>query len=225
MKKISIIIPVYNEKNIEILLQNMVNSLDDNCYEIILIDTNNSSNTKNINMKNILVINSLKGRAIQMNTGVKYASTDILLFLHSDTILPQNALNDIINTFKDDNIKAGAFDLSFDKSSFILNIIAKLSSYRSRFTKIPYGDQGIFIRKDIFDSLNGYKEIALMEDVQLMMDLKNKNYQIKILDTKVITSARKWRKDGILYTTLRNWILISLYILGVDANKLAKYYK
>ena len=160
-----------------------------------------------------------------MNEGAKIASSDILLFLHADTILPNNALRYINKSFEDTNIKAGAFDLSFDTTNLALKTIAKVASWRSRFTKLPYGDQAIFIKKDSFEQINGYEDLLLMEDVHLMQKLKMHNHKIKILDAKVITSARKWQNSGIIYTTVRNWILVSLYYCGIHPNKLAKFYK
>jgi len=163
-----------------------------------------------------------------MNAGAKIASCDILLFLHADTLLPNNALgyiNETLQADSEDSIVAGAFDLGFDTQKIALKTIAKVASWRSRLIKLPYGDQAIFIKKDIFEQVNGYEELQLMEDVNLMQKLKIHNYKIKILNQKVITSARKWENSGIIYTTLRNWILISLYFMGVHPNKLARFYK
>ena len=219
--------PVYNEQNINFFIQNLINNglLKNN--ELIIVDGNNGSTIKNITIKNhnnIKTYISEKGRANQMNEGVKKAQFDIVLFLHADTLLPINATNIITNTLQK-NIVAGAFDLSFDSSSLLLAFIAKISSYRSRITRQPYGDQAIFIKKDIFNKIGGYSNISLMEDVNLMQKLKKQNYKIKISKEKVITSARKWEDKGILYTTLRNWILITLYYIGTNPNKLSKYYK
>lgn len=179
---------------------------------------------EDFNHPKLIKINSKKGRAKQMNSGANIAKNDILLFLHADTILPKNAIDLIQNTLKNEVIKAGAFDLSFDNKSFAMKTIAKTASFRSRITRLPYGDQAIFIKKDTFDSIGGYEDISLMEDVNLMQKLKKSNYKIEILKEKVITSARKWENRGVMYTTLRNWFLLSLYFLKIDPNRLAKYY-
>ena len=99
-----------------------------------------------------------------------------------------------------------------------------MASWRSRKTRLPYGDQAIFIKKETFEKLRGYENIALMEDINLMQKLKRKKFKIKILKQKVTTSARKYEKNGLLYNVLRNWILLSLYFLGVSPNKIAKFY-
>jgi len=158
-----------------------------------------------------------------MNAGAKKASSEILLFLHADTLLPNHACDLIVQSLKD--VDAGAFDLSFDSKNIFLKTIAKVASLRSRLSRLPYGDQAIFIKKDVFHTLNGYEDLPLMEDVNLMQKLKKYNYKIQILPECVITSARKWENSGIVYTTLRNWILIVLYYLGVHPSKLAKFYK
>jgi len=159
-----------------------------------------------------------------MNFGVSIAKNNILLFLHADTILPNDAFDLIQNSCLKENIKAGAFDLSFSKKSIALNIISFCASKRSRITRLPYGDQALFIKKDVFNEIGKYENISLMEDVNLMQKLKKENYKIEILKEKVITSSRKWEDKGIVYTTLRNWVLISLYFLKINPNKLAKYY-
>jgi hypothetical protein len=116
-----------------------------------------------------------------MNKGASLASSDILLFLHADTILPKNAFNEILNILSSKDIKAGAFDLSFNSNKNILKIIARVASWRSRITKIPYGDQAIFIKKDIFEKIGKYENIPLMEDVNLMQKLKKQNYKNKTI--------------------------------------------
>jgi hypothetical protein len=91
--------------------------------------------------------------------------------------------------------------------------------------RIPYGDQAIFIRKSYFDKIGRFKEIPLMEDVELMRRIKKKGDKIFIIRDRVKTSARRWEKEGIFYTTLKNQILVSLYYLGINPHKLVKYYR
>lgn len=196
-------------------------------YEIILVDGNGTSTLDLVSNtpsnEHIIKISSKKGRANQMNAGAKKASSEILLFLHADTLLPNRACDLIVQSLK--NVDAGAFDLTFDSKNIFLKTIAKVASLRSRLSRLPYGDQAIFIKKDVFHTLNGYEDLPLMEDVNLMQKLKKYNYKIQILPQCVITSARKWENSGIVYTTLRNWVLIALYYCGVHPSKLAKYYK
>jgi len=189
------------------------------------VDGDKASTIDKIKEERIIKISSLKGRAKQMNAGASIAKGNILLFLHADTVLPSKAFSLIYKACEDKKIKAGAFDLAFLSNSFALKIIAKTASLRSRLTHLPYGDQAIFIKKEIFEEIGTYENIALMEDIKLMQELKKRKYKIVLFKAPVLTSARKWEDKGILYTTLRNWLFLSLYFIGVDTKNLAKYYK
>jgi rSAM/selenodomain-associated transferase 2 len=213
---------VHNEKKINLFLETILNNTTLKNYEIIVVDSNHTTIDK-IKDKNIIKISSKKGRANQMNAGAKIATSDILVFLHSDTILPDGAFELIYQTLND-NIVAGAFDLSFDSDSLLVAMIAKVASYRSKITHIPYGDQAIFIKKDIFFKLGGYTDIPLMEDINLMQKLKKHNYKIKILPQKIITSSRKLEQNGSIKNSLKNIVLSSLYYMGFSPHKLARYY-
>jgi len=216
---ISIIIPVYREKSTNDCLKN----LPKDC-EVIVVDGDGTSTLDLIESKDIIKLSSQKGRANQMNEGAKYATTEVLLFLHVDTILPKNALLHVKEALNDKNIVAGAFNFDFDTQKKGLKFIAKVASWRSRRTRLPYGDQAIFIKKVVFEEIGGYEDMKLMEDVNLMQKLKKRDLKIKIINQKVITSPRKYEKNGIIYNMLRNWVLISLYFLGVNPEKLAKFY-
>ena len=159
-----------------------------------------------------------------MNAGAATAHGEILIFLHADTKLPDNALGKISRVLQDERYVGGAFDLGIDSRRLFLKYISARASLRSRLNRIPYGDQAIFIRKDYFDQIGRFKDIPLMEDVDLMRRIKKDKKKIYILSDKVMTSARRWERDGALYTTLRNQILIALFYLGVSPYRLAKYY-
>jgi GT2 family glycosyltransferase len=99
-----------------------------------------------------------------------------------------------------------------------------IESWRSRLTRIPYGDQAIFIRRDYFRSMGGFQDIPIMEDADLRRRIKKKGGKIHILRDRVKISARRWEKEGILYGTLRNWLLVSLFYAGVKPERLARFY-
>ncbi|MCK5173825.1 MAG: TIGR04283 family arsenosugar biosynthesis glycosyltransferase, partial [Planctomycetes bacterium] len=168
---------------------------------------------------------SERSRANQMNAGAAIADAGILLFLHADTKLPENAFEMIYKTINTGKYAGGAFDLGIATNNKIIKFIAWAGKIRSRLTRIPYGDQGIFITKNYFDRIGGFKNIELMEDVDLMRRIKKRGDRICILKEKVSTSARRWHDDGLIYTTIRNSVLLTLYYLGVNPNKLAKFYK
>jgi rSAM/selenodomain-associated transferase 2 len=223
----SFIIPVYQEAEIINSIVDHLMCLQEFAYaEIIIADGDPQGCTlKQISNASVKKILSPKGRARQMNCGAAKSSGDILIFLHADTRLPENALKKIATILEDKVIVGGAFDLGIDSERFAFRVIEKMASWRSRLTRIPYGDQGIFIRRDYFRALGGFQDIPLMEDVELMQRVKCNQGKIFILKEKVKTSPRRWESEGIIYCILRNWLLITLYLSGVKPEKLAKFYR
>jgi rSAM/selenodomain-associated transferase 2 len=222
----SVIIPVFGESS-------LINRTIDHVYdtgagfdlEVIVVDGDNKGRTNSsIKKTSVMKIQSDKGRAKQMNKGASAANGEILLFLHADTELPDQAFKTISSVIEDEQYVGGAFDLGIKSDKCVFRLIEKLANIRTRLTRVPYGDQAIFVRREIFRKVNGFREIAVMEDVDLMRHIKRLGARIYIARQKVKTSARRWEKEGVISCTLRNWALISLYSLGVCPDKLAKYY-
>lgn len=159
-----------------------------------------------------------------MNTGAVIAAGEVLLFLHADTMLSHDALEQVFKAFEQDDVIGGAFDLGIQSERKIFRLIEKTASIRSRLTGIPYGDQAIFLEKRFFDRVGGFKDIPIMEDVELMLRIKKAGLKIKFVPRKVQTAPRRWEKEGIVYGTLRNWTLIILYLLGISPQRLKKFY-
>jgi rSAM/selenodomain-associated transferase 2 len=224
--QISIIIPVFNEfYTINDTITHLNNLFSGKRFEIIIVDGHMFNNTlKAVKDKHVKKISSPKGRSIQMNAGAKVSSGKILLFLHADTYLSDDAPENITKALNDQNIVAGAFNLGIRSPKTIFRLIEKGVLIRSKVTRIPYGDQSIFIRRNFFEILGGYGNMPLMEDVDLMMRVKKAGGKITIIDQKVYTSPRRWEKEGIIFCTLRNWILILLYLIGVPAEHLSRFY-
>ena len=168
---------------------------------------------------------SEKGRGNQMNLGASLADGEILIFLHADTILPPDAMELIETAMEDSSCIAGAFDLAIDSEKPAFRLIEKAASFRSRMTRMPYGDQTIFIRKRDFRELGGFRDIPIMEDVEIMRRIKKRKGKICIIGRAVRTSPRRWEKKGIVYTTLRNWLILALYLFGVRPEKLIRFYR
>ena len=225
--RISVIIPVLHEAS---GINGIIGHIHDQgfCedYEVIVVDGDTEGGTINvIKHKGVKSIISAKGRARQMNAGAAIAGGDILLFLHADTRLPHNALQEISSVMEQGQYAAGAFDLGIDSSSLAIKIITHIASRRSRLTRIPYGEQAIFIRRDYFHKIGCYKDMPLMEDVELMQRIKKMGDSICILPERVSTSARRWEQEGVLYCSSRNIIISSLYYMGVSPDKLVRYYR
>jgi len=225
----SVIIPVFQEATfIEDTIRHVFDVAAGAAVEIIVVDGDLAGgtireirDTRNHRVQKVL---SKKGRGIQLNRGASLARGEILLFLHADTRLPAGAFNKIAAAMKDRHISGGAFRLAIDSRRRPFRVIEKFVSYRSRYLGLPYGDQGIFVRKVTFQTLGGFRNVPLMEDLDLMRRIRMSKGRIVILDDPVVTSARRWEQEGILYCTLRNWCLVLFFLLGVPPEKLLKFY-
>ncbi|HUT86291.1 MAG TPA: glycosyltransferase family 2 protein, partial [Elusimicrobiales bacterium] len=148
---------------------------------------------------------------------------NILVFLHADTYLPQNAFNEIEKVMEQ-NFHAGAFRLAIESKNKILKMIEFFANLRTKITNVPYGDQALFITKELFDNLGGFKNIAIMEDIEFAKRIKRSKHKIFIVESSVSTSPRRWEKRGVILTTLKNLFLRICYYLGVDTGKIYKLY-
>lgn len=223
---LSIIIPVLHESGIiNSALESLKKLPTRYSFEIIIVDGNPGADTcRHIMDQTVKCMIGQAGRGAQMNTGAEQASGHILLFLHADTRLPLHAMDRIISICRKTGFAGGAFDLGIDSPKPIFRIIERAASIRARITRIPYGDQAIFVKRSVFKSIGGYREIPIMEDIDLMRRIKQSGYRIQIIDDPVKTSSRRWNKEGIIYCTLRNTILSALYYCGVSPIRLKGFY-
>jgi rSAM/selenodomain-associated transferase 2 len=221
-----VIIPVFDEADmINAAIRSLKEIKYDDAVEMIVVDGDSSGSTVNcITEPGALRLTSEKGRAIQMNLGAAHASGDMLLFLHADTILPEKGFEKIKEVMANGKYVAGAFNYAIESRHRFLRHIYYTSYLRSRITRIAYGDQAIFIRKDYFDKIGGYPEIPVMEDVELMKKIKKNKDEICILKEGVKTSIRRYEEEGVIYGWLRNHKMRFLYFLGVSPERLAKFY-
>lgn len=221
--KISIIIPTLNEAgNIKKAIASTQPSTN---IEVIVVDGGSQDETINIAKSlGAKVISSSPGRAVQMNTGALTATGEILLFLHGDTRLP-TGFDDMIRTaLQQPGTVAGAFNLQIDTSSWGMRWVEWGVKWRSHFWQMPYGDQAIFITKEIFHQIGYFPQLPIMEDFELIRRLKPIG-KIAILSVPVITSARRWLQKGIVQTTLINQIVIIAYLLGVSPERIRSWYR
>lgn len=224
--KISVVIPVYSEADIiAAAIQSLVEINKGELAEIVVVDGHPDGTTiKNIYDPSVIALTSPKGRAVQMNMGARNASGDILLFLHADTALPCSGLREIVETMETGKYVAGAFNIGPGSKNLFLKHIYYTSYLRSRITRIPYGDQAIFVRKDYFQKIGGYPVVPLLEDVRLMVKIKQNKDKICILKEKVKTSSRRYEEEGMIYGWLRNHRIRILHHFGVSPERLAKLY-
>ncbi len=169
------------------------------------------------------VFEAPRGRASQMNAGARVAHGKTLLFLHADTLLPENADELIARALFGGTQSWGRFDVRIAPTTSMLALVARAMNLRSRLTGIATGDQAIFMQRSTFDLIGGFPDVALMEDVAFSKLAKRVCAPV-CLHEKVVTSARRWQKHGVARTILLMWYLRLAYFLGVDTNVLARRY-
>jgi len=220
--RISVIVPVLNEeKAIAATLRALAPNKP---HELIAVDGGSMDRTGEIIAQcGAKVICADRGRARQMNRGAQEASGDVLLFLHADTRLPASAFEDIRAALNNPRFLGGRFDVELEGSHWMLRVIGRMISYRSRVTKVATGDQAIFVRREVFEQMGGFPDIPLMEDIAFCRTLKRLG-DVACLRSRVVTSARRWEVEGVWRTILKMWSLKLLYLAGVSPIRLKRLY-
>ncbi|MBI3569851.1 MAG: TIGR04283 family arsenosugar biosynthesis glycosyltransferase [Gammaproteobacteria bacterium] len=226
------ILPVLNEAaHLEETLSALIE--DQHFDEIIVVDGGSTDASVEIVCKFIssvapdthpvpILIQSPRGRARQMQAGAQAAEADVLLFLHADIALPPGAADDIRDAI-DRGRLWGRFDMRLSGRHVLLRIIERLMNWRSRVTGIVTGDQGMFVRKDVYRVLGGFAPLELMEDIEFSTRLKWFG-KPACLPGSVVVSSRRWERNGIIRTVMLMWTLRFLYWLGVSPARLARWY-
>ena len=212
-EEISIIIPTLNEEGT--IRQCLETVVDIPGIEVIVADGGSTDRTVEIagQYRDVKVVTSEIGRSIQMNKGAGYASGEILLFLHADCILPREVVLNVRNIFEGSTFVGGAFKIKLLSDKFLYRLIEAGINFRSTAFKLPYGDQGLFVKRSVFKELGGFREMSNCEDLDFICRLK-KNGKIIILNERISSSIRRWKNHGILQTSLRNQSLLVSYVLG-----------
>jgi rSAM/selenodomain-associated transferase 2 len=233
MTRICVIIPALNEEAAlpAVFKQLSLSETD----EVVVVDGGSRDSTVAIAQAyGAKVVHSQSGRAIQFNTGAKAVSDgsasrqdDVFLFLHADTCLPEDGLDAIRKAMSrqagDGKFVGGAFRLAIEPATFSLGFIANIVNLRSRWLHLPYGDQALFVRRGIFEKLNGFTPMPIMEDVDFVKRLRMQG-QVVLLKQKVVTSARRWLANGPWRTTWTNWRAIWKYHRGESADSIRVFY-
>lgn len=224
MLTIAIILPVLNEEAHIVAGLNLLQPLRQQGCSLIVVDGGSQDQTVALAEPLAdLIIVSAKGRAAQMNAGAALGNSDILWFLHADSLPPADAATLIRNALSDPNQCWGRFDVRLSGQHPLLRIVETLMNVRSRWTGIATGDQGIFMLRKLFERVGGYPAITLMEDIAISRLLKRHSWPV-CLRQRLQTSSRRWERDGILRTIVLMWRLRLAYFLGVDPDQLARIY-
>ncbi|GAB4389997.1 MAG: TIGR04283 family arsenosugar biosynthesis glycosyltransferase [Thermodesulfovibrionales bacterium] len=220
----SVIVPALNEEK---ALGKTLGSLElTENEELIVVDGGSSDATVAVASRYAhMVLSAQRGRARQMNAGAARARGDILFFLHADCVPPAGAFGMIRETVARKGVSAGAFDLAIAHPGLCFRLIELGANLRSRLTSIAYGDQGLFMRRSVFEEIGGFADIPLMEDIEISSRLK-KAGEVVFLRPPVSTEPRRWLTEGALYTTLRDWSLaLSYSVFGASPERLARHYR
>jgi rSAM/selenodomain-associated transferase 2 len=219
---VSVIVPVINEQEqLATTLSHVPLAPGD---ELIVVDGGSTDQTLDIARQfTPHVLNSPPGRARQMNLGAAHATGDVLLFLHADTILPPSGLDAVRRAMQAPQTAGGAFRLAITPATPALQLIAWVANLRSRFAQLPYGDQALFVRRSLFETLGGYADEPFLEDVTLVRALR-RHGRLVLVPQPVRTSGRRWLNEGVVYTTVRNYVIVGLFFCGVAPATLKRWY-
>lgn len=217
MARVTIILPTYNEIKRIGEIQNQIRNLRGD-YELIFTDGFSQDGT--YEAIDFPKIQETKYRAMQMNAGAKYAKTEYLWFVHADSKLHP----DSIKAIEESGLDVGCFRIRFGSNHPLMLIEQWFSNLRVSLRKIAFGDQGIFIKRELFEEIGGYKEIPLMEDYQLSIDLKARGIYPKLVNLPIWSSPIRFKKNGIIRNIIKMQYLQSQYRKGADIWEIAEKY-
>ena len=221
--KVTIVIPTYNSEK---TINNTLNILIKIFKNIIVVDGQSRDLTRETCKKYNIKLFTLKNnnRGIQLNLGSEKVFTNWIFFLHADSILENTAIEEIEKFISDDDnkYKAAAFKLKFDQANIYAFLLSKVVIFRSKYFKLPYGDQGLLISRAFYNKIGGYKNLPLMEDVEIIRNIGFRN--IKILNSYIITDSIRYKSSGWLIRPFINLYCLTLYFLGFNIEIINKIY-
>lgn len=219
---ISTVIPILNEEKLLKKREQWLRQVS-SYTELIFVDGGSSDGSPEVARRIGRFLMAEKGRAVQMNCGAREARNDILLFLHIDTTVSPEALFHIKRCMQDNNIVGGCLTQRIAKKGLIYRLIEGFGNIRAKVTKVFYGDQGIFVRKDIFFSIGGFPEVPIMEDVLFTKTLRRVG-RVVVLKDLIYVSARRLERDGIIKSIFIYTLVNLLFRLGIPLDKVRLLY-
>jgi rSAM/selenodomain-associated transferase 2 len=221
--RLSVIIPCLNEE--KRLLDCIRSAQRLNPFEVIVVDGGSRDRTVELaEREGARVIKTSRGRGIQLQEGASASKGEILLFLHADSVIKEEI---DLKAYIRDGFIGGFFRLRFDDPSLSFRLIEFFANMRSRLFKLPYGDQAIFVKKEVFQKIGGFRPYPFLEDIDLVLRLRKMGKLIS-LDIPVVVSPRRLKRGfpfSPILLSIRNVIIVLLYILGISPFKLIKLYR
>ena len=220
--KVSIIIPIYNEEK---TIWKLIRSLEPGKAkaEILFVDGGSTDRTLQMIPEGYPVLQGAKGRARQMNLGAKKSSGDVLFFLHCDSELPADAIEQIEAVME--KYRAGCFGIAFHSKNIWMKCCQIISNHRIKDRKVMFGDQGIFIQRKLFFEIGGFPDLPIMEDYQFSLTLKEMGVRLGIAGKRIYTSDRRFARGGRLRVMWKMNRLRAMYRRGVDIERIADLYR
>ncbi len=218
-KRLSIIIPALNAAETLSFCLGRLNG----AHEVIVVDGGSSDDSRRIaEQHGATLLPSSRGRGIQLRNGAEAASGDWLLFLHADTLLGSDwsaAVEQHISSAPD---AAGYFRFRLQSEAWQARLVEAGVRLRARMVGLPYGDQALLVRRDLYDRMGGYRPLPLLEDVDLVRRLGRR--RLRRLPADALTSAARWQEDGWLARSARNIACLALYLAGMSPERISSFY-
>lgn len=218
---VSVIVPTLDEE--ETIAATLTALRRQRPHEIIVVDGGSEDRTCALAGDADLLLRASRGRAVQMNLGAAHATGDVLLFLHADCFLEAGAVDEAERCLATRGVAAGCFSMRVNADGACYRLLDRCASARVRLTGLVYGDQGLFVRRELFQRLGGFPGLALMEDLFFSRELC-RHGRIVVCGRRVFVSPRRWRHAGLVPQTLRNWLLTALAAGGMHPDGLARFY-
>lgn len=220
---LSVIIPAYREKDHLVNLLKHVTAEKDT-EVIVAVPAGDAESAASAARFDVKLVEGEKGRGSQLHNGAAAAKGKYLLFCHADTILPHGWRETVIKTMEQPGVAGGGFRFSIDSPLIKYRVISAGTNIRVAVSGLVYGDQALFTSREIYERIDGFRPLPIMEDVEFVGRLR-KIGKIVIVDREIKTSARRWEKDGAFNRLLLNSVMIFLYLIGVSPERLAKFIK
>jgi rSAM/selenodomain-associated transferase 2 len=219
--KLAVVIPALDEHD---RIVPSVQSAQLPGVEVLVVDGGSRDGTAELARGlGVRVLDVPKGRARQLAAGARTAAGNVLLFLHADSLLPGGWAEAVRAALADPGVAGGFFDLRFDERTFALRFVEWGARLRVALFSLPYGDQAIFVRREVLEEIGGVPMVPLMEDLDLVQAIKTKGKLARV-PLPVVTSARRYRAGGVLSTMLRHWLALIAWRLGIDRRRVARWY-
>ena len=217
----AIVVPALNEE--DALARMLPRALAEG-DEVVVSDGGSSDHTVEVAAGfGARVVAGPAGRGGQLNRGAAATAAELLLFLHADTRLPAGAGEAVRAAIRKGAV-GGAFLLRFDDCRAILRLGSRLINWRTRWTRLPLGDQAHFVTREAFETLGGYRDWPILEDLDFSWRLKQVG-RTAIVENPVVTGARRFVKQGVVRTVATNWLIWGLFVAGVSPERLARLYR